>query len=392
MLLTPLEPLLHTAARRHANFVPRITNYLTTNNVQLGATYSVAKASTTKYNDALIAAAGFLNTNPEEIVIGPSTTQLFANLAQTLEFSEGSEIVLSALDHEANLASWLRMAKRQKLVVKWWNGKSSTAGTSPKLSSENLAPLLNEKTVFVACTHTSNVLGTIHDIKSIANTIHTRTKAFLCVDGVAHAPHREVDVKDLGVDFYSFSWYKVFGPHIAMLYASNTAQEKMGSLGHYFHDPKEGLGAKLNLAASSYELVATVPEIIAYIGVPPNHKKTWKEIAEHEERLSKILLDYLHGRKDVTIHGSASHSRDQRVSVISFTTAGKSSRAVVEAVDTQSVYGIRWGHFYSKRLVEEVLGLDEDGVVRVSMVHYNTEEEVKGLVGLLDDVLGKGEN
>lgn len=297
--------------------------------------------------------------------------------------------MLSALDHEANIASWLRLAERQRLVVKWWKGEPSAAGESPKLTPENLAPLLNEKTVFVACTHTSNVLGTIHDIKSIANTIHTCTKALLCVDGVAYAPHREVDVKDLGVDFYSFSWYKVFGPHIAMLYASNTVQEKMGSLGHYFHDPKQGLSTKLNLAASSYELVATIPDIIAYIGSPPAHKKTWAQIAEHEERLSTILLDFLNSRKDITIHGSPSPSRDERVSVISFTVVGKSSRAIVEAVDAQSNYGIRWGYFYSKRLVEEILELDENGVVRVSMVHYNTVQEIKGLVGVLDDVLGE---
>ena len=174
-----------------------------------------------------------------------------------------------------------------------------------------------------------------------------------------------------------------------MLYASTSAQQKMGSLGHYFHDPKQGLSAKLNLAASSYELVATIPEVINYIGKAPTHKKTWAKVAEHEEVLSRILLDYLKSRGDVTIYGSPSAAKEERVPVISFTVANKSSKAIVEAVDAKSNYGIRWGHFYSKRLVEEVLGLGEEGVVRVSMVHYNTEEEIKGLVDILDKVLSE---
>ena len=322
-------------------------------------------------------------------MVGPSTTQLFANLAQTLDFPPESEVIISALDHEANIASWLRMAERQKLVIKWWKGEPQSADRSPKHTVENLTPLLSEKTVLVVCTHCSNVLGTIHDIRPIADIIHTRTNALFCVDGVAYAPHREVDVKTLAVDFYSFSWYKVFGPHIAMLYASTAAQEKMGTLGHYFHDPKQGLWARLNLAASPYELVAAIPEIIAYIGVPPAHKNTWAQIAQHEEKLAKILLGYLNSRSDVTIHGLPTAAKEERVSVISFTVAKISSRAIVEAVDRKSNHGIRWGHFYSKRLVEEVLGLDENGVVRISMVHYNTEPEIRGFVEVLDDVLAE---
>lgn len=91
--------------------------------------------------------------------------------------------------------------------MKWWMPPSATS--DPVLTPENLKPLLSEKTKFVACTHTSNVLGTIHNIKAIAGAVHEVPGAMLCVDGVAYAPHREVDVKALGIDFYAFSWYKV---------------------------------------------------------------------------------------------------------------------------------------------------------------------------------------
>lgn len=116
---------------------------------------------------------------------------------------------LSGIDHEANTAPWLSLAERQNLTIKWWLPKTKE---NPKLEASDLRGLLSEKTVLVTCTHSSNILGTIHDIKAIAEAVHTVPGAFLCVDAVAYAPHRQVDVTALGVDFYAFSWYKVGFP------------------------------------------------------------------------------------------------------------------------------------------------------------------------------------
>lgn len=126
------------------------------------------------------------------------------NLAGALNFSEGDEIILSKLEHETNVKPWLIMADRLKLKVKWWVSPKPEL----KLTPENLKPLLGPKVKFVACTHVSNILGTIHDVRAIADAVHG-VGALFCVDGVSFAPHRKVDVKAFGVDFYSFSWYKV---------------------------------------------------------------------------------------------------------------------------------------------------------------------------------------
>lgn len=145
-------------------------------------------------------------------MIGPSTTQLFSNLSLILNLPAGSELVISSLDHEANISPWVRLAKLHNYTVKWWPAPPASpthTPPSPTLTAENLEPLLSEKTALVTCTHASNVLGTIHNVKKIAEMVHTIPGAKLCVDGVALAPHREVDVKALGVDFYAFSWYKV---------------------------------------------------------------------------------------------------------------------------------------------------------------------------------------
>lgn len=138
-------------------------------------------------------------------VLGPSTTQLFRNLSYALKFKSGDEIVVSGIDHEANVASWVSVAERLGLNLKWWIPKDHQ---NPRLLPEDLKELLSERTRLVTCTHASNILGTINDIKRIADMVHTVPGAMLCVDAVAYAPHRQIDVKALCVDFYAFSWYK----------------------------------------------------------------------------------------------------------------------------------------------------------------------------------------
>lgn len=207
--------------------------------------------------------AKYINASTDEVVLGPSTTQLFRNLSLSLyeHITPDSEIIVSKLDHEANIASWVQLAEWRKCKLIWWDSPDKQ---NPHLDTEVLKGLLSPKTKLVTCTHTSNILGTISDIKSIATTVHSIPGALLCVDAVAYAPHRAIDVKDLGVDFYSFSWYKLYGPHIASLYASNAAQESMGTLGHFFK-PTSGLENKLGLAAANYELTASIPEVCAYL-------------------------------------------------------------------------------------------------------------------------------
>jgi selenocysteine lyase/cysteine desulfurase len=216
--------------------------------------------------------------------------------------------------------------------------------------------------------------------------VHQVPDALLCVDGVAYAPHRPLDMQELGVDFYSFSWYKVYGPHIAMLYASRQAQKQMMSLGHYFKSSTT-LEDKLGLAGANYECVQSIPQIVEYL-----EKQTWKAIIDHEIKIQEMLLKYLREREDVQIYGVLGSDPLKRVPVISFTVRDRTSLSIVEGFEkrTSGNIGIRSGHFYSKRLINEILKLPgDDGVVRVSMVHYNTEEEVQKVIDNLDAVLNR---
>lgn len=174
-----------------------------------------------------------------------------------------------------------------------------------------------------------------------------------------------------------------------MLYASERAQKSMTSLGHYFK-PTASLEDKLGLAGANYELTASIPAVCEYLANVP-----WAAIEKHEEKITKVLIDYLLENKEkfgFQIYGEPNADADKRVPVVSFTVRGWKSRDVVEKVESRSSYGFRWGSFYSNRLVQEVLGLDEaDGVVRVSLVHYNTEDEVRGFIKVLDEVLSEGQ-
>ena len=169
-----------------------------------------------------------------------------------------------------------------------------------------------------------------------------------------------------------------------MLYASRAAQNEMVSLGHYFKSG-ETLEEKLGLAGANYEVVQCLPQVIEYLASQP-----WDRIKAHEEKIQEVLLRYLRSRDDVQIYGEPSANPDLRVPVLSFVVKGRSSESIVAAVEEKSNYGIRSGHFYSKRLCNDVIGLDgDDGVVRVSLLHYNTEDEVNGLVEVFNEVLKK---
>ncbi|KAF3937612.1 hypothetical protein ABW19_dt0204312 [Dactylella cylindrospora] len=359
-----------------------VKEYLSHTNVQLGASYVTGQQSNNKVATGLAASAKFINADLGEVVLGSSSTQLLHNLSSALVFPAGSEIIVSACDHETNVAPWIRLAANQGHTIKIWKPSPEHDWT---LQYSDLAELLSPKTVLVAFTNCSNITGTIHDVKTIAKSVKEKyPEVLISVDGVAYAPHRPVDVKDTGVDFYVFSWYKVYGPHVSLLYAAPRTQKFITPLSHFFN-PKETLFDKLNLAGGNYELTAAVPEIVNFLT-----PETWSEIAKQEEQLQKTFIDWISTRKDAILYGTKETSTDKRVPVLSFSVKGWGSKDLVEAVEKESkIYGIRWGHFYAKRLIDS-FGLEkvDEGITRVSLLFYNTVEEVEGLIKVFEKVLG----
>jgi selenocysteine lyase/cysteine desulfurase len=256
----------------------------------------------------------------------------------------------------------------------------------------DLGELLTGRTRLVAVTHASNIFGSINPVREIADMVHG-VGAQLCVDGVAYAPHRAVDVRALGADFYGFSVYKTYGPHFAALYGRHDALLAAGNINHSFF-PNDKVPQKMEPGNASHELAYSCTGVIAYLeafaqahGINAQGRGAVEAafgiIAQHEQALSERLLGYLRSRKDVTIIGEPLADKTLRVPTISFVIDGKSSRDVVEATDPTGI-GIRFGDFYSRRLVQALDLPDPDGVIRVSAVHYNTLDEIDALIAHLE--------
>ncbi len=367
--------------------VDRIGEFLLTSNAQLGASYETSVRAGERVAESRVRAAELVNAaGSDEVVMGGSSTALLRTLVQGLAhlFRPGDEVVVTNLDHEANIGAWMALVERGVRVRVWEVDRDSLRLEIPELQA-----LLTGRTRMVALTYASNVLGGITPVAE-AVRLARQVGVMVCVDGVAYAPHRAIDVQALDLDFYVFSFYKVFGPHYAMLYGKRQHLLRMANLNHDFI-AADDIPYKLQPGNQNYELgwgAAAIGEYLADLGGGPDRRagivSAYGRIAMHEAALSERLLSYLRGRNGVTIWGDPDPDPARRVSTVSFTVHGMPSEAVVRAVDRHRI-GIRFGDFYARRLID-ALGLREQGgVVRVSMVHYNTLDEVDRLIRALDE-------
>ena len=228
----------------------RVRDYLLSTNVQLGASYAVSRQAGERVAEATRAVAAMINAGDErEVVIGPSTTQLLANLALAMrsQLVVGDEVIVTDCDHEANIGPWVRLAD-QGVTVKTWKVDPDTL----QLRASDLEALLTERTRLVAFTHASNILGTVNPVADITRLVHERG-ARVCVDAVSYAPHRALDVRAWDVDYYVFSSYKVYGPHLAVLYGKRELLEGLATINHAFV-PDDDVPRKLQPGSVNYEL------------------------------------------------------------------------------------------------------------------------------------------
>lgn len=375
--------------------IDRIADYLRTTNVQMGASYAVSERAGARMQEAQQRMAAFVNARrPEEVVMGPTSTQLVQVLARAMahQFAPGDEVVVTRADHESNIGAWVGL-QAVGVVPRFWEFDPVTR----RLELDDLERVMSPRTKLVAFTHASNIFGTIHPVAEITRFVHERG-AKVCVDGVAYAPHRLVDVTALDVDFYVLSLYKVYGPHHALLYGKYAHLLELAGQYHYFIPP-DRIPYKLQPGNPNYELSWGSVGIVDYAeelgarvdgsAASPRVRMdaAFDAMAAHEEVLAQRLLDYLTTNPRVRVIGEPTADRAVRVPTISFTVDGVAAPDVVRQIDPLGM-GIRYGDFHSRRLVDH-LGLQATGgVVRVSMVHYNTVEEVDRLVAGLDPIIG----
>lgn len=372
----------------------RIRDYLTTTSVQLGASYAVSQAASEKVLSARRAIAELLNAaHDEEVVMGGSTTSLMFQLTSAISYTiqPGDEIIVTETDHEANIGGWKRL-ERFGAVVKVWTVNRQTL----ELDLATLESLLSPRTKWVAMTWASNVLGTVNPVAEVAARVHA-AGARLCVDAVAYAPHRLLDVQASGADVVVFSFYKVFGPHYALLWGRHEMLKALPGINHFFIGP-EMLPYKLQPGNVNFELSWGCVGIADYLeeaGTRMGATGTRRErmqaafdaFARHEDALAEKLLAWLASQPAVRIIGRPAVTHGDRMPTISFVVAGRRSEDIVRAADPHGI-GIRFGDFYARHLCE-ALGINaaHGGVVRVSLAHYNTTGEIDRLITALDSAL-----
>ena len=370
----------------------RIRGYLENHNANHGGVFRTSQESDALVDTSRQAAAEFLNASrPEEIVFGPNMTSLTFNISRSLGrvFKPGDTLVVTRLDHDANISPWLLMAEDRGLKVRWVNFHKDTG----LLDMEDMAAALNEKPALVAVGYSSNALGTINPIREITAMAHA-AGALIYVDAVQYAPHGPIDVQDLGVDFLVCSPYKFFGPHMGVLYGRYDLLE---SLPAYRVRPAPAHApGKFETGTGNFEHMAGLLGTLEYLEWLGNAygeehaelyashfkgrvlalKQAMSASRAYEYELSAALLDILTHTPGVHLYGPADPQHlDQRVPTFSFTVDGWSPEAVAAAFAQRSI-NLWNGNFYALAVTAH-LGLeDRGGLVRVGAAHYNTLDEI----------------
>ena len=348
--------------------IDAIAGYLRTSNANLGGPYETSRRTVALFAEARDTAARFLGCTADEVIFGPNMTSLSFSLSRTVArtFAPGDEIVVTGLDHDANVAPWLELAHDLGLVVQY---ADITEDCDVDLAS--LEGLLSDRTRVVAFPVASNAVGTLPDVGRIVELAHS-AGALAWADAVHSAPHFQTDVTAWGVDVLVCSPYKFFGPHLGMAYVRREVAERWRP---YKVRPQsnEPLGHRFETGTQPFELHAGFVAAVEYI-----ESIGWGAIEAHERALGQRFLDAL--PESVTLFGK--QTMDGRVPTFAFNVEGVAPQAVAERLGEHGI-AVWAGNYYALEVIRR-LGLEETGgAVRAGFVHYNTESEVDRLLEAL---------
>ena len=384
----------------HGSVIEAMTRYLVEANSNLHGSFLYSRRTDETLMEARRAIADLVNADrPEEIVFGPNMTSLTFTMSRAIgrTLSPGDEIVVTRLDHDANIAPWLALEERGAIIrFVDFDPRDCT------LDMADLEATITPRTRVVALGYASNAVGTINHVRRVAELAHD-VEAWVYVDAVHYAPHGPIDVQDLGCDFLVCSAYKFFGPHVGALYgrydlleslaaykvrpASNEPPGKFET-GTQCHEALAGATAAVNYLASIGRRFGgrVAAESAESGGRRQDLKVGMMAIQRYEQALCRRLLDGLEQVPGLKIYGITDAVRlGQRVPTISFTLEGTTPREIAQRLGEANVF-VWDGNFYALAVTQR-LGLeDRGGLLRVGLAHYNTAEEVDTLVGMLADM------
>ncbi len=376
------------------------TRYYREANANIGGAFFTSKRTDVLLADARESAAALLNApSTENVIFGANMTTLTFHLARSFgeTLRPGDEIVLTELDHDANITPWVDLQVAGAVI------RYADILPDGTLDTAHLYSLLNERTRLVAITHASNAIGTIPDVAAIIRQAHD-VGAQVFVDAVQFAPHGAIDVQALDCDFLACSAYKFFGPHLGILYGKMDALNALKP--HKVRPAKNTLPYCWETGTQNHEGMAATAAAIAYLteigelyathlreeyaaqgfsGLRLTLKTAMHAIQNYEQTLSAALLTALQSIEGLTIYGLTDLSRlNERVPTVAFTWDRLSPRQTTEYLAESGV--CCWsGNYYALRLMERLNLERTGGAVRIGLAHYNTLEEIERLRRLLMD-------
>ena len=373
------------------NVIDKLTEFMTSTKVQPYAEYPMSKIAGENMDKATSLFASMINAQKNEILIGGSTSINLYVLSNALKkyINPGDEIIVTNQDHEANISPWRRLKNNGANIVEWKFNLESH-----ELEISELEKLISTKTKIIAVTHCSNIVGSINNLKKICKLAH-KQNIIVIGDGVSYAPHGFPDVKDLDIDFYTFSLYKTYGPHLALLYGKQDILKDLPNQNHEFLNGEYPY--TINPGGPNHEELVSLIGIYEYFNNLYHHhfnekdisilkkiKKINNLISNHEENLANPILKYLKSRKDLVLIGKDNVKNKDRAPTISFISKTKTSKKVSNIL-VENKIATRNDNFYAWRCLK-ALGIDtNDGVVRISLTHYNKISEINNFIKILDE-------
>ncbi len=364
--------------------------YLSRYNANTGGLFDTSQATARIQQEAHNLAADLFNASPHEVIFGANMTSLTYQISRALGqiLAPGDEIILSRLDHEANIAPWLQMAAERNVVVHWIEPNLADC----TLNLDLLQSLLNHRTKLVAVGYASNFSGTVHPVAQITQWAHG-VGALVYVDAVHFAPHRLIDVQALDCDFLVTSAYKHFGPHMGILFGKERHLMRLPA--YQVRTADQDLPAKFEIGTPNFEGLAGVCACVEYIAslsaADPNRALSasrreqittaWSIIQAHETQLMNSFLAGLQTIPGMRLYGPA--QVHERVPTFALRKEGRTPRELVTHLTNHNIFA--WdGNFYALE-ISRALGVeDSGGVLRVGFLHYNTSEEVNTVLNVLD--------
>ena len=375
--------------------VEAIANYLRHDNANTGGAYATSRHTDAVIAEARSAMADFLHCGSDEVVFGPNMTTLTFAISRAIgrELKPGDEILLTRLDHDANVSPWLLMAEDRGVQIRWVDFRDQDC----TLDMQDLASKVNARTKLVAVGYASNAVGTINPVKEIVRLAH-QVGALAYIDAVHYGPHGLIDVVALDCDFLACSTYKFFGPHMGVLYGKRDHLQRIRP--YKVRPNTNAIPNCWEWGTLNHECIAGITACVEYIAdvgrqVHPEVKTrraaieaAYRAIHEHERVLLERMMGGLQQIHGLKIYGITDHSRlDERCATFAVRIDGFTPLELATKLGERGFF--TWdGNYYAISVTEHFDVEKSGGFLRIGLVHYNTAEEVDRLLAALREIVG----